>query len=130
MAVEKTTAVVSAMGEIKRGHPNSLATVPDKATPATIPSSPPSMLRITASIMNWLRMSLSVAPVAMRIPISCVRSVTETSMMFMIPMPPTRSEMDATPARSSVITAPAAAAASAASVMARTLKSASSSGRR
>ena len=30
---------------------------------------------------------------AMRIPISRVRSVTETSMMFMMPMPPTSSEM-------------------------------------
>src|SRR6516164_1330457 len=34
-------------------------------------------------------MSPSVAPVARRIPISRVRSVTETSMMFMIPLPPT-----------------------------------------
>ena len=32
---------------------------------------------------------------AMRIPISRVRSVTETSMMFMMPMPPTSSETDA-----------------------------------
>ena len=34
-------------------------------------------------------------------PISRVRSVTDTSMMFMIPMPPTRSEMAATIPRSS-----------------------------
>ena len=38
-----------------------------------------------------------LAPTAMRRPISRVRSVTETSMMFMIPMPPTSSETDATP---------------------------------
>ena len=31
-----------------------------------------------------------VAPSAMRMPISRVRSVTLTSMMFMMPMPPTR----------------------------------------
>ena len=37
------------------------------------------------------------APIAMRMPISRVRSVTETSMMFMIPMPPTTSETAATP---------------------------------
>ena len=30
-----------------------------------------------------------VAPSALRTPISRVRSVTETSMMFMMPMPPT-----------------------------------------
>ena len=36
-----------------------------------------------------------VAPSAFRMPISRVRSVTETIMMFMMPMPPTRSEMPA-----------------------------------
>ena len=41
-----------------------------------------------------MRMSRPLAPIAMRMPISRVRSVTETSMMFMIPMPPTRSEID------------------------------------
>ena len=40
-------------------------------------------------------MSRPFAPIAMRMPISRVRSVTETSMMFMIPIPPTRSEIDA-----------------------------------
>ena len=38
----------------------------------------------------------------MRSPISRVRSVTETSMMFMIPMPPTMSEMAAMLASSRV----------------------------
>ena len=37
------------------------------------------------------------APIAFRIPISLVRSVTETSIMFMIPMPPTRREIAAMP---------------------------------
>ena len=36
-----------------------------------------------------------VAPRALRMPISRVRSVTETIMMFMMPMPPTMSEMAA-----------------------------------
>ena len=35
------------------------------------------------------------APSALRVPISRVRSVTDTSMMFMTPMPPTSSEMAA-----------------------------------
>ncbi len=43
------------------------------------------------------------APIAMRRPISRVRSVTDTSMMFMIPMPPTSSETPAMPASSVVI---------------------------
>ena len=38
-----------------------------------------------------------VAPIAFRMPISRVRSETETSMMFMMPMPPTRSEIPTTP---------------------------------
>ena len=38
-------------------------------------------------------MSRRLAPMAMRMPISRVRSVTVTSMMFMMPMPPTSSEI-------------------------------------
>jgi len=49
-----------------------------------------------ASIRNCRRMSRALAPTAMRNPISRVRSVTETSMMFMIPTPPTTSEIMAT----------------------------------
>ena len=40
-------------------------------------------------------MSRARAPTAMRMPISRVRSVTLTSMMFMMPMPPTSSEIAA-----------------------------------
>jgi hypothetical protein len=39
-----------------------------------------------------------------RMPISRVRSVTETSMMFMMPTPPTMSEMSATTSNKFVIT--------------------------
>ena len=38
-------------------------------------------------------MSRRLAPRARRMPISRVRSVTVASMMFMMPMPPTTSEM-------------------------------------
>ena len=48
-------------------------------------------------------MSRPRAPTAMRMPISRVRSVTETSMMFMMPTPPTTSEMPAIEASSSVM---------------------------
>ena len=40
---------------------------------------------------------MAFAPMALRMPISRVRSVTDTSMMFMIPMPPTSSEMPTMP---------------------------------
>ena len=44
-------------------------------------------------------MTRSLAPMALRMPISFVRSVTDTSMMFMMQMPPTSSEMLAMPVR-------------------------------
>ena len=43
-----------------------------------------------------------LAPMALRMPISRVRSVTVTSMMFMTPMPPTRREIAATAPSSTV----------------------------
>ncbi len=47
-------------------------------------------------------MSRLPAPMALRMPISRVRSVTVTSMMFMTPMPPTSSEIAATAPSSTV----------------------------
>ena len=51
-------------------------------------------VRTTASSRNCMMMSIRLAPIAFRIPISFVRSVTETSMMFITPMPPTSSPME------------------------------------
>lgn len=45
---------------------------------------------------NWRRMLLLLAPTALRMPISWVRSETETNMIFMTPTPPTTREMEAT----------------------------------
>jgi hypothetical protein len=56
-----------------------------------------------ASIRNCVSASLPWAPIARRIPISRVRSVTDTSMMFMMPMPPTTSDTPAMAASSSVM---------------------------
>jgi len=47
-------------------------------------------------------MSPSRAPIALRRPISRVRSRTDTSMMFMMPIPPTSSEIAAIAPRNSV----------------------------
>ncbi len=71
-----------------------------------------------------------LAPRAMRSPISRVRSVTLTSMMFMIPMPPTRSETAATLASSVVIVSVPCCRAPAISLMLRIEKSSSSRGDR
>ena len=65
------------------------------ATPTTMPAVPPATLISTASLRNWKRMSFCVAPSARRTPISLMRSRIDASMMFMMPMPPTISEIDA-----------------------------------
>ena len=65
------------------------------AIPSTTPMTPPIRQRITLSVINCMRMADAGAPSALRVPISRVRSVTETIMMFITPMPPTSSEMAA-----------------------------------
>src|ERR1041384_3183432 len=55
--------------------------------PQTTPMAPPTSHSTTASMMNCVMMLRFFAPTARRMPISRVRSVTLTSMMFMMPMP-------------------------------------------
>ena len=50
---------------------------------------------MTDSTMNCTRMLPFVAPSALRVPISRVRSVMDTSMIFITPMPPTSRLMPA-----------------------------------
>ena len=63
--------------------------------PRTTPIVPPAKEIIVASTTNWRTMSERRAPTARRKPISRVRSRMLASMMFMMPMPPTSSEIDA-----------------------------------
>ena len=72
------------------------------STPKTTPMIPLEKVRTTASTRNCTLTSRLLAPMALRNPISRVRSVTVVSIMFMIPMPPTMSDMPATAARSRV----------------------------
>ena len=65
--------------------------VPDNPN-CKLRSRPPISEISADSIRNCIRMSCGVAPTAFRMPISRVRSVTLTSMMFMMPMPPTMSD--------------------------------------
>ena len=60
-----------------------------------MPTTPPVSEMIVVSIRNCRTTSRRRAPIARRTPISRVRSITLASMMFMIPMPPTSSEIDA-----------------------------------
>ncbi len=60
-------------------------------------------LKTVASVRNWKRISFSLAPTAIRMPISLVLSVVETSMIFIMPMPPTIRDTEAMLPRRTVI---------------------------
>src|SRR3989338_3513446 len=66
-------------------------------TPKIMPITPPNPDKVIASIKNWFRMSEGRAPTALRRPISRVLSVTDTSMIFIMPIPPTIKDMAAMP---------------------------------
>src|SRR5215510_7660716 len=85
-----------AQGLISTGQPACHAMAIAAATPKTDPAKPPAKARVSASIRNCRPISRRRAPTAIRKPISRVRSVTETSMMFIMLMPPTTSETEAT----------------------------------
>ena len=68
-------------------------------TPRATPIAPPITVSVTASREIASLMSFLLAPMALRRPISRVRSVTVVSIMFMMPMPPTTSDMPATAAK-------------------------------
>src|SRR5438128_12272567 len=60
-------------------------------SPSRMPSTPPISVSVAASTRNCHRISRRVAPMALRTPISRVRSVTETIMIAITPTPPTSS---------------------------------------
>src|SRR5664280_916220 len=70
--------------------------------PAKMPRTPPNIEMTTASIRNWLNTTDLGAPIALRMPISRVRSVTVTNMMYMTPIAPTSSDPAATQPSSAV----------------------------
>ena len=71
--------------------------------PSTTPASPPTMDSRNDSMRNCACICPGRAPMAFFRPISTVRSVTEVSIMFMMPMPPTSRAMEAMPPRSADI---------------------------
>ena len=74
---EKAKANAIAMGEITVVQPAVLLITAAPPAPRPMPSTPPRTQSTTASMRNWSRMFDFVAPSALRIPISRVRSVTE-----------------------------------------------------
>ena len=124
-AAAKGNPPITAVGEMSVGQPASADSTFDATIPSAAPASPPTTLSSADSTRNWRSICKRRAPIAMRIPISRVRSVTETSMMFMIPIPPTSNDIDATAASSSVMASLALSEACAISLRLRTVKSSS-----
>src|ERR1700761_686682 len=78
------------------GQPRVSVTTCVDTKPSKTPMTPPVTLISTASIRNCINISLPRAPIDIRNPISLVRSVTDTYMIFMMPIPPITSEIPAT----------------------------------
>src|SRR5208282_2780285 len=66
-------------------------TASDTSQAMPSPIRPPNRQIQADSMRNCSKMLRRLAPIALRTPISRVRSTTETNMMFMMPMPPTNS---------------------------------------
>ena len=88
--------------EINVGHCSITVTILDALIPINTPNKPPAILIAIASIRNCSKISIPLAPTDILNPISLVRSVTDTSMIFIIPMPPITSDMPAMTASKTV----------------------------
>ena len=96
MSIENATPSTIAGTEIATGVSVMREMTCAMMIPTMIPRIPPSDVRAADSVRNCMRIRRFRAPSAFFKPISLVRSVTETSMMFMTPMPPTSSAIEAT----------------------------------
>ena len=76
------------------GKPDTTLISQPIVAPRTMPMTPPSEVRKTASRRNCQRISRRRAPSALRTPISRVRSVTLMVMIAITPMPPTISAIE------------------------------------
>ena len=79
--------------------------MPVRTQPSAIPIRPPMELVTAASMTNCLKIVPFLAPRDFRTPIYLVRSVTDTSMIFMTPTPATRRDIPAMPPKSADIMA-------------------------
>ena len=82
MTVENATAAAAAGMLITMGMEDILAMTAARRIPAKTPRTPPMLVRTAASVRNWPRILLLLAPMAFFRPISPVRSVTDTSIMI------------------------------------------------
>ena len=95
MDMEKPSDISIPLMDGLAGYPKRLDAKLPSTTPITSPMIPPMRQMMTASTKNCALMEEFLAPNAFLVPISLVRSVTLTSIMFMTPMPPTKRAMPA-----------------------------------
>ena len=88
-----TTPTTMDHGATAAGSGEIAATTAASAMPSATPPAAPTVASVTDSTRNCRRMSVRRAPSDLRMPISRVRSATAISMMFMITIPPTTSEI-------------------------------------
>ena len=93
ISMENTTEPIMAGMLMAVGAPDTCATTFDRMIPSTTPMIPPILVSTEASVRNCPRIIFFLAPMAFFRPISLVRSVTDTSMIFITPIPPTRREI-------------------------------------
>jgi len=92
------------VGSRKNSLPGTTLAMPSmRNTPSTRPIHPASAVMKTASRMTWPTTLAGVAPKALRMPISRVRSFTTMSMMLLTPTMPAMSEPMPTNQRKAVI---------------------------
>ena len=72
-------------------HCRPVETMTTASTPRPVPRMPPRVPRTADSVRNWVAICRRAAPRARRSPISPVRSITETSVVFAMPTAPMRS---------------------------------------
>ena len=84
------TKASAAIVDLKtNGNPADPLMSRDAGQEAASPSRPPLKAKATVSNVIWKKMSAAVAPNARRVPISCVRSLTEIQVIATIPRPDT-----------------------------------------
>ena len=76
-------------------YPKTAAATAPRISPVMIPRHPPTKHRTTDSMINCNRIELFFAPSAFRVSILRVRSVMDSSMIFMTPIPPTNRDIPA-----------------------------------
>src|SRR5437879_263730 len=104
MTVESVNATSGAHNGKDEGNGVNFASSEDMHHANAIPPTPPAQHNTTDSTRNWFTTSCWRAPTAFLMPISLVRSTTDTNIIFIITIPPTTSDIPTTNSETEKIT--------------------------